>query len=360
MALISRRPSINQRAQQTSPHKLGANSTQKVMKLVLMAAIPGLAAQTFFFGWGTLINVIWCSLVALACEALVIRLRQRPLAFYLSDGSALVTGLLLGLALPPFAPWWLSLVAVSFAMIIGKHLYGGLGQNPFNPAMLGYVLVLISFPQEMTTWLPPLGLEGHKGQFSDALFSIFPFGQGVNVDAISMATPLDVLRENKSLTINELWASNPVFQSIAGRGWLWVNLAYLIGGIILLYKKVFTWHAPVGMLAAMTVLATLFWGGTGSESHGSPLFHLFSGATMLGAFFIITDPVSGATSNRGRLIFGVGAGILVYIIRAWGGYPDGVAFATLLMNMAAPTIDYYTQPRTYGHRKPNKGLPRKD
>ncbi|MGB1271229.1 MAG: RnfABCDGE type electron transport complex subunit D, partial [Endozoicomonas sp.] len=155
-------------------------------------------------------------------------------------------------------------------------------------------------------------------------------------------------------------ASNPVFHRIAGRGWLWVNLAYFIGGIVLLYKKVFTWHAPVGMLAAMTVLATLFWGGTGSESHGSPLFHLFSGATMLGAFFIITDPVSGATSNRGRFIFGAGVGILVYIIRVWGGYPDSVAFATLLMNMAAPTIDYYTQPRTYGHRKPNKGLPRKD
>ncbi|WP_163372538.1 electron transport complex subunit RsxD [Endozoicomonas acroporae] len=358
MALINSRSSISQRGRETSPHALGQNSTQRVMSLVIMATIPGLMAQTVFFGWGTLINVIWCSLVAMGCEAAVVSLRQRSVSFYLSDCSALLTGVLLGLALPPFAPWWLSLVAVSFGMVIGKHLYGGLGQNPFNPAMLGYVVVLISFPQEMTTWLPPLGLEGYNNSLTDALFTIFPLGQGV--DAISMATPLDVLRENKSLTINELWEANPVFDGMAGRGWMWVNLAYLASGVFLIWRKVFTWHGPVGMLAAIAIMATLFWSGNGSDSHGSPLFHLFSGATMLGAFFIITDPVSGATSNRGRLIFGAGVGVMVYVIRAWGGYPDGVAFATLLMNMAAPTIDYYTQPRTYGHHKANKGLPKKD
>ncbi|WP_422446926.1 MULTISPECIES: electron transport complex subunit RsxD [unclassified Endozoicomonas] len=358
MALINSRSSISQRGRETSPHALGQNSTQRVMSLVIMATIPGLMAQTVFFGWGTLINVIWCSLVAMGCEAAVVSMRQRSVSFYLSDCSALLTGVLLGLALPPFAPWWLSLVAVSFGMVIGKHLYGGLGQNPFNPAMLGYVVVLISFPQEMTTWLPPLGLEGHNNSLTDALFTIFPLGQ--SVDAISMATPLDVLRENKSQTINELWEANPVFDGMAGRGWMWVNLAYLASGVFLIWRKVFTWHGPVGMLAAIAIMATLFWSGNGSDSHGSPLFHLFSGATMLGAFFIITDPVSGATSNRGRLIFGAGVGVMVYVIRAWGGYPDGVAFATLLMNMAAPTIDYYTQPRTYGHHKANKGLPKKD
>ena len=359
MALINNKTSISQRAQETSPHALGQNSTQRVMILVVMATIPGLIAQTIFFGWGTLINVIWCSLVAMGCEALVMTLRKRSVAFYLKDCSALVTGLLLGLALPPFAPWWLSLVAVSFAMIIAKHLYGGLGQNPFNPAMVGYVLVLISFPQEMTSWLPPLGIEGHNNSLTDALTTIFPFGQGISVDAISTATVLDIMRENKSLTIDELWATNPVFDGLAGRGWMWVNLAHLAGGVFLIWRKVFTWHAPVGMLAAIAVMATLFW-SNGSDSHGSPIFHLLSGATMLGAFFIITDPVSGATSNRGRLIFGAGVGIMVYVIRAWCGYPDGVAFATLLMNMAAPTIDYYSQPRTYGHSKANKGLPGKD
>lgn len=354
MAFISNGSSI--RVGQSSPHKLGLNSTQRVMSLLILATLPGLLAQTVFFGWGTLVNVLWCVLIALGCEALVLTLRRRSVRFCLSDCSAAVAGVLLGLALPPFAPWWLSLVAVSFAVIIGKHLYGGLGQNPFNPAMLGYVLVLISFPQEMTAWLAPLGLEGHNNSLGDALLAIF----GSGVDAVSMATPLDVLKENSSLTISELWQANPIFDGMAGRGWLWVNLAYLAGGLFLLWRKVFTWHAPVGMLAAITIMATLFWQGSGSDSHGSPVFHLLSGATMLGAFFIITDPVSGATSNRGRLIFGAGVGIIVYVIRAWGGYPDGVAFATLLMNMAAPTIDYYTQPRTYGHQRASKGLPKKD
>ena len=350
---------------QTSPHTTGANRTRQIMTLVLLAAIPGVVAQTIFFGWGTLINAIWCSLIAVVCEAIVLKLRQRPVGFYLNDYSVIVTALLLAVALPPLAPWWLTLIGTSFAVIIGKHLYGGLGQNPFNPAMLGYVLLLISFPQEMTSWLPPLGVgESIASQmpgegFISALTTIFPFGQGVNIDAISMATPLDALRENRSLTMAELWASNPVFEGFAGRGWLWVNLGYLLGGLFMLYKRVFTWHGPTGMLAAIAVMSFLFWGGSGSEGQGSPLFHLFSGATMLGAFFIVTDPVSGATSNKGRLLFGAGVGVLVYIIRAWGGYPDGVAFAILLMNMAAPTIDYYTQPRTYGHRKPNKGLPTK-
>ena len=354
MALInSRSPG---RVGQTSPYELGLNNTQRVMGLLVLATLPGLLTQVIFFGWGTLINVMWCVLLALGCEALVLTLRRRSIITGLSDFSAVVVGVLLGLALPPFAPWWLSLVAISFAMIIGKHLYGGLGQNPFNPAMLGYVLVLISFPQEMTAWLPPLGLEGHNNSLSDAAGAIF--GQGV--DAVSMATPLDVLKENSSLTINELWQANPVFDGMAGRGWLWVNLAYLAGGLFLLWRKVFTWHAPVGMLAAITIMATLFWNGSGSDSHGSPIFQLLSGATMLGAFFIVTDPVSGATSKLGRLIFGIGVGVMVYVIRAWGGYPDGVAFAILLMNMAAPTIDYYTQPRTYGHQRANKGMPKKD
>ncbi len=135
-----------------------------------------------------------------------------------------------------------------------------------------------------------------------------------------------------------------------------VNLAFLAGGLFLLWRKLFTWHAPVGMLGGLFVMSLLFWNGSGSDSHGSPLLHLFSGATMLGAFFIVTDPVSGATSNRGRLVFGIGVGVLTYVIRAWGGYPDGLAFAVLLMNLAAPTIDAFTRPRTYGHKKPEQGF----
>ncbi|SDT93453.1 electron transport complex protein RnfD [Pseudomonas pohangensis] len=333
----------------TSPHAKGSNRTQRVMLLVLAACAPGALALTWLFGIGTLVNLLWASLVALGVEAAILKIRQRPLGFYLSDGSALVTAVLLALALPPYAPWWLTLVAVGFAIVFGKQLYGGLGQNPFNPAMLGYVVVLISFPVEMTSWPKPHGVGLLEG-----LQQIFGLAQ--LPDGWSQATALDSLKINKSLTMDELWAANPAFGKVGGAAVEWVNAAFLLGGLFLLHKRLISWHAPVGMLAALTVMSLLFWHGSGSDSNGSPLFHLFTGATMLGAFFIVTDPVSGATSNLGRLIFGAGVGILVYIIRTWGGYPDGVAFAVLLMNLAAPTIDHYSRPRAYGHSKPERGF----
>lgn len=349
----------------TSPHAKGNNHTQTIMLWVLGATLPGVLAMTWFFGFGTLINICFASLVALAVESLILWIRKRPISFYLRDGSALVTAWLLALALPPYAPWWLTLVATAFAIVFGKQLYGGLGQNPFNPAMLGYAVVLISFPVEMTSWPAWRGIEALMpnvqatlGLF-DGLSRIFlPATQAI--DGWTLATPLDVVKTNASLTMAELQASKPVFGSFAGHGWEWVSLAYLAGGIALLYKRIYTWHAPVGMLGALAIMSLLFWNGSGSGSNGSPLFHLLSGASMLGAFFIVTDPVSGATSKQGRLIFGAGVGILVYCIRAWGGYPDAVAFAVLLMNLAAPTIDYYSTPRTYGHRKAKRGMGKTD
>ncbi|GAB6389173.1 electron transport complex subunit RsxD [Stutzerimonas marianensis] len=332
----------------TSPHTTGSNRTQRVMLQVLAATLPGVAALTWIYGAGTLINLIWASAVALACEAGVLKLRQRPVGFFLRDGSALVTAVLLALALPPYSPWWLTLIATAFAILLGKQLYGGLGQNPFNPAMIGYVVVLVSFPVEMTTWPIP-----HVVGLGAGLQHIL--GVTSLPDGWAQATALDVLKVNNSLTIDELWA-NPAFGHFGGIGSEVVNLAFLAGGLFLLHKRLFSWHAPVGMLAALALMSLVFWNGSGSDSHGSPLFHLLSGATMLGAFFIVTDPVSGATSTRGRLIFGAGVGVLVYVIRAWGGYPDGVAFAVLLMNLCAPTIDYYTRPRTYGHRKAERGF----
>lgn len=335
----------------SSPHATGANRTQKVMLQVLAALAPGALALIALYGVGTLFNLLWCSAVALGTEALMLHLRKRPLAVFLKDGSALVTAVLLALALPPYAPWWLSLLASAFALVFGKHLYGGLGQNPFNPAMLGYVVVLVSFPLEMTRWPSPdagLGLV-------DGLSRILGLG-APPPDAWAGATALDVLKNNHSLTIDELVTQSAAFGHVGGRGVELVNLAFLAGGLFLLWRKLFTWHAPLGMLGGLFVMSLLFWNGSGSDSHGSPLFHLFSGAAMLGAFFIVTDPVSGATSNRGRLVFGLGVGIVTYVIRTWGGYPDGVAFAVLLMNLAAPTIDYYTRPRTYGHKKPKRGF----
>ncbi|MFG0380514.1 RnfABCDGE type electron transport complex subunit D [Pseudomonas sp. zbq_18] len=333
----------------TSPHARGANKTQRVMLLVAAACAPGALALTWLFGVGTLVNLLWASLVAIACEAAILAVRKRPLAFFLKDGSALVTAVLLALALPPYAPWWLTAVAVGFAIVFGKQLYGGLGQNPFNPAMLGYVVVLISFPIPMTSWPAP-----HSVGIGEGIQQIL--GLAALPDGWSQATALDALKVNKSLTIDELWSQNPAFGQFGGNAVEWVNLAFLLGGLFLLHKKLIAWHAPAGMLGALFVMSLLFWNGSGSDSNGSPLFHLLTGATMLGAFFIVTDPVSGATSNLGRIIFGAGVGILVYVIRTWGGYPDGVAFAVLLMNLAAPTIDYYTRPRTYGHRKAERGF----
>ena len=333
----------------TSPHAKGSNRTQQVMLQVLLATVPGILALTWLFGAGTLYNLALASLFAIAFEALILVARQRPVGFFLKDYSALVTAVLLGLALPPYAPWWLTLVAVGFAIVFGKQLYGGLGQNPFNPAMLGYVVVLISFPVEMTSWPAP-----HSVGALDGLKQVL--GLAALPDGWAQATALDALKVNNSLTMDELRAANPAFGHFGGAGSEAVNLAFLAGGLYLLHKRIFSWHAPVGMLAALAVMSLLFWNGSGSDSNGSPLFHLLTGATMLGAFFIVTDPVSGATSNRGRLVFGIGVGVLVYVIRAWGGYPDALAFAVLLMNLAAPTIDYYTRPRSYGHRKPNSGF----
>ncbi|WP_312956002.1 RnfABCDGE type electron transport complex subunit D [Pseudomonas songnenensis] len=332
----------------TSPHAKGPSRTQRVMLLVLAATLPGVVFLTWLYGAGTLINLAWACAAALGFEAAILRLRQRPVGFFLRDGSVLVTAVLLALALPPYSPWWLTLIATGCAVVFGKQLYGGLGQNPFNPAMIGYVVVLISFPVEMTTWPVP-----HSVGFSAGLQHIL--GIASLPDGWTQATALDVLKVNKSLTIDELW-SNPAFGHFGGIGSEVVNLAFLAGGLFLLHKRLFSWHAPVGMLGALLLMSLVFWNGSGSDSNGSPLFHLLSGATMLGAFFIVTDPVSSATSPRGRLIFGAGVGILVYVIRAWGGYPDGVAFGVLLMNLAAPTIDYYTRPRTYGHRKAERGF----
>ena len=329
----------------TSPHAHGPMSTARVMQNVLLATVPGVIVLTHFFGFGTLVNIIWASILALAFEALALRLRKRPLGFYLGDYSALVTAVLLGIALPPYSPWWLIAVGIASSILLAKHLYGGLGYNPFNPAMVGYVVLLISFPVQMSSWAAPRGV-GELPGLLDALQACFTPG---NFDAVTMATPLDLLKQNNSLLMDDLWQQNAQFGRWAGIGWEWASLAFLAGGLWLLYQRVFTWHAPVAMLVALALTAALFYDGGSSASGGSPLFHLLSGETMFGAFFIITDPVSSAVSTRGRLVFGALIGLLVYLIRVYGNYPDAVAFAVLIMNFAAPFIDQYTQPRSYGH-----------
>ncbi|MBS8241464.1 electron transport complex subunit RsxD [Marinobacter lipolyticus] len=342
-------------AQQSSPHARHARPTSRVMLWVILAALPGLLMQTLFFGWGNLINVLWCMLVALGAEAAMLALRKKPLAFFLKDNTAAVTGLLLGLSLPQFVPFWVSAIAVLSAIVMAKQLYGGLGSNPFNPAMVGYALVLISFPVAMTTnWAEAGMLWQSAPGFSETL-SIIASGQQTAVDAYTMATPLDEYKHKiASHTATEV-LQHPTFGAGVARGWEWVNAAFLLGGVVLLALKIITWHIPVSMLAGIALMSLAF--GSNPDQHAPLSLHLLAGGTMLGAFFIATDPVSAGTSHQGKLIYGAGIGVLVYVIRAWGNYPDAVAFSVLLMNFAVPFIDHYTPPRTFGHHKARRGLP---
>jgi electron transport complex protein RnfD len=341
----------------SSPHTTRALSTSHVMLWVLAALIPGVITLTYFFGAGHLVQIVIAVSTALICEAAVMKARKRPILFYLKDNSALLTAVLLALSLPPYAPYWVTIIASGFSIIVAKHLYGGLGQNPFNPAMVGYALVLISFPVPMTTsWSAPAELMNTSISFTHALNVIFSSRE--TMDAITAATPLDVYKHQIPIaTASEIY-QNPLFkgadQSSIVLGWQWVSAAYLLGGIFLIWKKIFTWHIPVSLLVALTFCSLSF--GWDTDSFVPTSLHLLAGATMIGAFFIATDPVSASTTPLGKLIYGAGIGILIFVIRTWGAYPDAVAFAVLLMNFAAPFIDQYTQPRTYGHNQPKRGL----
>ncbi|ELY4519368.1 electron transport complex subunit RsxD [Cronobacter muytjensii] len=344
----------------SSPYTHNQRQTSRIMMLVTLAAVPGIAVQWYFFGYGSLVQILLAIVSALASEALVVRMRKLSLKRHLGDNSALLTGLLLGVSIPPLAPWWMVVLGTVFAVIIAKQLYGGLGHNPFNPAMIGYVVLLISFPVQMTNWLPPQQIAATAPGFVDALQVIF---HGVTasgdtmaqlrlgIDGVSQATPLDTFKTglHAGHPADELLAQPIYGGALAGLGWQWVNLAYLAGGLCLLARGTIRWHIPASFIATLAVCSTFGW-LIAPEKFLSPLMHLLSGATMLGAFFILTDPVTASTTNKGRLVFGALAGLLVWLIRSFGGYPDGVAFAVLLANITVPLIDYYTRPRVYGHR----------
>ncbi len=336
-----------------SPHDPLPNSVRRTMLEVILALVPGILAMTWYFGWGILINLALATAAAVAFEALVLLLRGRPVTPALGDLSAVVTAVLFAITVPPTLPWWLTVLGMAFAIILVKQLYGGLGYNPFNPAMAAYVFLLISYPVALTTWLPPFMLAEHPLGLTDSLSLIFlqQPPDGLAWDAITRATPLDEMRTRLDLgeMISEIRAS-PLWGDFGGRGWEWVGNWFLLGGLYLLWRRVITWHIPVAMLAGLLVIAGLFW-AVDPQTHPFPAFHLFSGGAVLGAFFIATDPVTASTTKRGQLIFGAAIGVLVFVIRTWGGYPDGVAFAVLLMNIAAPTIDLYTQPKVFGHRR---------
>jgi len=304
-------------------------NTSNLMLQVIYGLALGVALQFYFFGWGVIYQITLALLTGIAAEILFLKIRKKSIDV-IKDNSAALTAILLAISIPSIAPWWIVVLGTSFAIIFGKQLYGGLGSNPLNPAMLGYAFLLISFPLEMTRWASSFL------SFGEGLNVIF---STINIDALSSATRL----EEAKFALME----GEVFNPIQIDQTVWINLGFLVGGVYLFYKKVITWQIPLSFLVgiiAMSVLLMLI----DSDHAMGPVFHLFHGATMLGAFFILTDPVSSSTTPRGRLIFGFLIGILVIIIRTYGSYPDGVAFAVLLLNIAVPLIDYYSKPKVFG------------
>jgi electron transport complex protein RnfD len=289
------------------------NRSQKIMFTVLACLLPGCLISAWFLGTGILANVALAVTTVFALECIVLHIRNRPLQSAW-DGSGIVTAVLLALALPPELPWSIVVFGSGFAIIFGKHLYGGLGQNLFNPAMVGYCALIVSFPLYMSQW-PPV------------------------VDGLSGATPLDVFKWREGATVEEIWSAENGFGHWGGLGFEWISAAYLAGGIALIALKATRWQAPAATLASVALLSVLFYDSGSSSSLGSPLFHLFSGGLMFAAFFIVTDPVTSPDTGRGLLLFGAGVGCITFIIRSIGAYPDGIAFAVLLMNAVVPLYE---------------------
>ena len=334
-----------------TPYLRPAAGVGAVMRQVLYALAPAALAHCWYFGPGLAINLVLALTVALGSEALMLTWRAKPVGPALEDGSAAVTAVLIAFALPPLTPWWITVTAVLFAIVVAKHLYGGLGKNPFNPAMVGYAVVLVSFPAELAAWLPPrMGdLDYTHPTLLQTLAYVATGDAGVPLDALTRATPLDAVRVAlaESRTMSES-TSAAWFGDFSGRGWEWIGNFIALGGIWLLYQRIIRWQIPVAVIAGLIVPATIA-SLISPDNFAGPGFHLFSGAALLCAFFIATDPVSGATTPRGRLIYGAGIGFLTWLIRTYGAFPDGVAFAVLLMNLAVPLIDRLCRPRILGH-----------
>ena len=286
--------------------------TGRIMWSVNAALLPGLAVLSLHFGSGHLRNIAIAWPLACALDWAAAKARGRPAN--LADGSVTLTALILALTLPPAAAWHVVAVATVGAVLLARQLYGGLGHNIFNPAMAGYAIALVSYPLAMSTW-PPL-VDGHTG-----------------------ATALTALKYRDGLTVAEAFRNNPAFGHFGGRAWQWANLAFAAGGLWLLLRGLIAWRVVAAFLITLGALALIFNDGGSSTSAGPPLFHLLSGGVLLAAFFVITDPVTHPGSRPGQWLFGACTAAITFVIRAWGGYPDGIAFAVLIANAATPLID---------------------
>lgn len=321
----------------SSPHMHAGDSVLRIMLTVIVALLPAWVWAVYLFQWDAIRLVVACVASCVIFEAAARRIMGRD--WGIGDLSAVVTGLLLAYNLPPGLPTWMAIIGSAVAIVVAKQLFGGIGYNPFNPALIGRVFLLISFPAPMTTWSPwhiPVPADG--------------------VDAITTATPLGLLKTNLGLS-----GSIP-FEFDANTAWNFFMgykngcigevsaLALLIGGIYLLWRRCIYWQTPVFYIGTTAIFAGILW-GVAPEHNLSPLFHLLSGGLVLGAFFMATDMVTTPVTKTGMAIFGVGCGILTMVIRKWGGYPEGVSFAILIMNAVTPLINRSTRPRAFGHAR---------
>ena len=344
----------------SGPHTHAVNSVSMIMLKVMIALLPATVFGIYLFGWPALNLFVVTIIAALLSEIFCLYIAGKQIKMFIFDGSAILTGWLLAMTLPPWSPWWIGVVGSVFAIVVGKHVFGGIGQNIFNPAMLARVVLLISFPLEMTTWINPYPLYSSiSPDFFESLkvtfFSLTP------IDAISGATVLGDIRTELGLghTLTEILNNNTDHDNMLTgliKGSMGETSALLIlaGGLLLMIQRIISWHIPVAMLVTIALLASIF-NFINPEQYAGPLVHVFSGGAILGAFFIATDLVTSPNSNLGKIIFAMGCGTLVYIIRTWGGYPEGVAFAVILMNALTPLIDYYIRPKIYGYK--SKGIP---
>ena len=332
---------------QQSPFVQKAPTVTLVMMLVMFALLPGILAYIFFFGIGVLLNLIIAIITALISEYFVLKIRNLPVKLFITDGSAVVAASLLALSIPSIAPWWIIVIGTLFTIIIAKHFYGGLGSNLFNPAMVGYAVLLVSFPAVMTKWPLPAS---HLLDFNIVQqIQIFFYGTKEIIDSVSSATPLDYIKTQiflgKPFDLN--FTNGMPINSYFNASII-ISLSFLLGGVFMWWIKIITWHLPVTFLLSLALISAIFW-LIDSSQYLPPFIHLFSGGTLLCAFFIITDPVSGPTTPRGKIFFAFGVALLVYLIRVFGGYPEGVAFAVIFMNICVPLIDSLTQPKVFGH-----------
>ncbi|BAH83285.1 RnfABCDGE type electron transport complex subunit D [Candidatus Ishikawella capsulata] len=334
--------------------KVKYNNTRYMMLLVLIAAVPSMSVQYWCFGDGIFLQVTIAIITAWFTEAIILILRKKPVFINLADNSALITAVLLGNLVPPTTPWWLIMLGSFFAISLAKHSYGGLGNNIFNPAIVGYILILVCFPTQITHGLLLYEFQINRLSFLEAIKIIFnKYPLQMVTDNTIQKNLLFFLKNNfyADVMINHILLKKIIYsQLLMTKKWEWININYMIGGLFMITRGVIRWHIPFSILISLSffsIINYLF----NPYMYSTPLIHLFFSTTMLGCFFIATDPVTSPTSNIGCLIYGCIIGLLIWIIRSFSNYYDGLAFSILLANTCVPLIDYYTELYFYDANK---------